>query len=182
MGAILHAAAFAILGFLLWPLVEYAIHGVLAHRFHTPVSPMHGSHHRDPAAVFTSPIGWVPVAAALYAAYALVVGASAGAWMILGTIAGFARYEVIHFRIHFRTPRNERERRLRAHHLAHHFCDARSYHGVTTRTWDRFFGTLPAHAEADYARAAMRPPLAGRSNLRQMYDPRGVFGLRRRAR
>ena len=78
----------------------------------------------------------------------------------------------MHWRIHFRAPRNARERRLRAHHLAHHYCDARNYHGVTTRFWDRVLGTLPADHERDYARVEDHPPLEGKSNFGQVRPTR----------
>jgi hypothetical protein len=41
----------------------------------------------------------------------------------------------MHWRFHFREPRSKRERLLRSHHLAHHFCNSRVYHGVSTRLW-----------------------------------------------
>ena len=64
-----------------------------------------------------------------------------------------------------------REATLRSHHLAHHFVNPRAYHGVTTRRWDRVFGTLPESWERDYARGGDRPPLEGDSNLRLIWNP-----------
>ena len=61
-------------GFFGWGLVEYAIHGGLSHRLRTFVSPIHWGHHRNPAAVFTSPLAWLPAAALFYAGAELVVG------------------------------------------------------------------------------------------------------------
>ena len=124
---------------------------------------MHWGHHRDPRAVFTSPIAWIPVALAV-GAVAVGLAGSAGLAFTLGVLAGFARYERIHWRLHFRAPRTPREARLRAHHLAHHFRNHRAYHGVTTHRWDRWLGTLPAEHERDYASVADLPPLEGPSN------------------
>ncbi len=154
-----------LLGGLSWSFVEYAIHGLLSHRFRTPVSPVHWGHHRTPAAVFTSPLAWVPTGLAIFAVGAWIVDAPHSAAFLAGLLAGFLRYEYVHWRIHFRLPRNKREGRRRAHHLAHHYVDARAYHGVSTRFWDRVFGTLPAKWKHDYTRAAAHPPLEGRSNL-----------------
>lgn len=162
---LLEALALAALGLALWPLVEYGIHGGLSHAWRTPVSPLHWEHHIHPERVFTSPLAWVPSLAAIYALAALGLGALPAGGLALGLLAGFLRYERIHYRIHFCTPRNERERQLRAHHLAHHFRNPRAYYGVSTPFWDRVFGSLPASAAADYARVADRPPLSGRSNF-----------------
>jgi dihydroceramide fatty acyl 2-hydroxylase len=153
------------LGFLLWPLLEYAIHGVLSHRFQTPVSPLHWEHHQDPRRVFTSVLAWGPGAAALFGLLSLALGTAVAAPISLGALVGFLRYEYVHWRIHFREPRNEGQRMLKAHHLAHHFCDPKAYYGVTTRICDRLFGSLPAKHPEDYARVVDRPPLRGRSNF-----------------
>ena len=166
---LLEALALAAAGVLLWPLVEYAIHGGLSHAWRTPVSPLHWEHHKHPERVFTSPLAWVPTLAAIYALAAFALGGVAAGGLALGLLAGFLRYERIHYRIHFREPRGERERRLRAHHLAHHFRNPKAYYGVSTAFWDRVFGSLPASAAEDYARVADRPPLAGRSNFGSLW-------------
>lgn len=166
------ACAFA-LGLLAWPAVEYLVHGVLSHRYRTFVSPLHWGHHREPRAVFTSPFAWLPVALLLTALAVAIAGALLAGAFMAGLLLGFLRYERIHWRIHFREPRNRREHLLRAHHLAHHFVNPRSYHGVTTRFWDRVCGTLPSSSDDDYARVAARAPLAGPSNFTLLYSPSG---------
>lgn len=168
MGSLIAAA---LLGLLFWSFVEYLVHGILSHRFQTFVSPLHGTHHKDPRAVFTSPIAWIPAATLIFLVGALVAGPTIAAAFTGGLVVGFGRYEFVHWRIHFRQPRSERERRLRNHHLAHHFRNARAYHGVTTRFWDRVFGTLPATWRDDYARVAHHPPLRGASNLSAIWSP-----------
>jgi len=166
------AAGAAATGALVWPLVEYAVHGWLAHRLRTFVSPLHFQHHRDPRAVFTSPLAWVPLALGVGAAATAAAGPVAGPAFATGLLAGFLRYEYVHWRIHFRRPRNAREALLRQHHLAHHFVRPDAYHGVTTRWLDRLFGSLPGTAVADYARVADRPPLVGASNLGRLWPRR----------
>jgi hypothetical protein len=168
------AAALSI-GGLSWSFVEYLIHGILAHRFKTPVSPLHWGHHRTPAAVFTSPIAWVPTGCVIFGLAAWAVGLLLAAAFMAGLLAGFFRYEFVHWRIHFREPRTRRQARLRSHHLAHHFVNPRVYHGVTTRFWDHVFRTLPEGWENDYARAAARPPIQGPSNLRASFSPRATW-------
>jgi sterol desaturase/sphingolipid hydroxylase (fatty acid hydroxylase superfamily) len=158
-------------GLLAWPAVEYGIHGLLAHRFRTPVSPLHWGHHRTPAAVFTSPLAWLPAAIAIAALVTGLLGLRIAAPFTGGLLVGFFHYEYVHWRIHFREPRTRRQARLRSHHLAHHFVNPRAYHGVTTRFWDHVFGTLPEGWERDYARGAARPAISGPSNLRATLSP-----------
>ena len=53
-------------GLFAWTLVEYVIHGVLAHAHRTFVTGLHDVHHRDPRAVFA--LGaWIPTALVLAA-------------------------------------------------------------------------------------------------------------------
>ena len=157
-------ATWTLAGFLSWPSMEYLVHGILAHRLRTFVSPLHHEHHVDEYAVFTSVRAWVPAATLLWAMLSVALGAASSAAFVGGLLAGFLRYERVHWRIHFREPRNDRERRLRLHHLAHHYRDARMYHGVTTRFFDRLLGTLPADHEAAYASVAGRPLLVARAS------------------
>lgn len=143
------------LGALAWPFVEYAVHGVLSHGLRgTWVARMHWSHHVDPRRVRTPASAWVPAAVLLFGLLTCFMRADLAGAALLGLIAGFLRYERIHYRIHFplaHAPHNQRELLRRQHHLAHHYRNARAYHGVTQRFTDRLFGTLPEHWRADYA-------------------------------
>ena len=100
------------------------------------------------------------------------VGPAAAGAFSAGLLTGFLRYEYVHWRIHFRAPRSERQRVLRAHHLSHHFCDPNAYFGVTTRFFDRLFGSLPRHHRSDYERVIDRPPLRGESNFGTIWPRR----------
>jgi len=95
--------AAAVLGLLAWSFVEYLVHGILSHRYQTFVTPLHGTHHKDPRAVFTSPAAWVPAAIVIFAATSLATGLPlAGAFT--GLLLGFGRYEYCHWRITSGTP------------------------------------------------------------------------------
>lgn len=153
-----------IAGLLGWTFLEYAIHGWMGHRFATFVNPLHHVHHRDPRAVFA--LGaWLP------ALLPLLVGAARGArgWTIFyaGILAGFAAYEVLHYRMHFRAPACRAETWLRTRHLVHHYCAPALNFGVTTALWDCVFKTSASGANADAlaARVASVAPLEGHSNL-----------------
>lgn len=152
-------------GLFSWTLVEYVIHGVLGHAHRTFVTPLHDVHHRDPHAVFA--IGaWIPTAVLLLGS-ALIFGAAAGVIFYGGVVAGFALYEIVHWRIHFAMPCCEIEARMRARHLAHHLREPDAIFGVTTPLWDIVFGTEPAaDTMRELAAAGARvAPLDGASNL-----------------
>jgi sterol desaturase/sphingolipid hydroxylase (fatty acid hydroxylase superfamily) len=152
-------------GLFAWTFVEYLIHGVLGHQHRTFVTGLHEVHHRDPRAVFA--LGaWIPVVVVLIGGWT-IYGAAPGVIFFGGIAAGFAGYEMVHYRIHFARPACALEERLRARHLAHHFREPDAIFGVTTRLWDVVFGTEPDESrmrELEQAGAAVAP-LAGVSNL-----------------
>lgn len=151
-------------GLFLWSLLEYAIHGWMGHSFATVVTPIHAVHHRDPHAVFAIGV-WLP------ALVPIIVGAACGAHVFDlvygGALAGFAAYETLHYRIHFRHPACRIEARLRGRHLAHHYHAPMRCYGVTSAMWDRVFATGPTDSDDIWiaANAERVPPLKGRSNL-----------------
>jgi sterol desaturase/sphingolipid hydroxylase (fatty acid hydroxylase superfamily) len=156
-------AAF-VAGLFTWTFLEYVIHGWLSHVFRTFATPLHAVHHRDPNAVFT--IGaWIPMAL-IWIISVGVFGWTAGMVFFTGIVSGFVLYEAVHYRIHFRTPRNGLERYLRARHLVHHkFCPD-SYFGVTSALWDRIFGTEPFdQMKWRHESMALSAPSRGRTNL-----------------
>ncbi len=152
-------------GWFAWTPLEYAIHGWLGHRMNGVVHAMHDAHHRDPARVFA--VGaWPPLAAAL-AGSVYFSGFNPATIFFLGAAAGFAAYEIEHYRIHFARPACAYEARMRARHLGHHYAAPARCFGVTVAWWDRIFGS-EAPAEERARMAAAEPslaPLAGRSNL-----------------
>jgi sterol desaturase/sphingolipid hydroxylase (fatty acid hydroxylase superfamily) len=172
----LAAVAIFAAGLFAWTFVEYAIHGWMAHVFRTFAAPLHDVHHRDPHAVFT--IGaWIP-AAAVWLLGLAVFGLVPAMLFYSGLLAGFAAYELIHYRIHFCAPANTIEENLRTRHLIHHYRAPDRCFGVSVPLWDRIFGTdlsdnvLARHA--DSVRAIT--PLEGRSNLRFLLHFRARSG------
>jgi sterol desaturase/sphingolipid hydroxylase (fatty acid hydroxylase superfamily) len=160
-------AVIFIAGLLSWTLLEYVIHGWMAHLHNTFVAPIHAVHHRDPYAVFAIK-AWLPSLAVAVLLLGLF-GTAPGVIFYFGLLCGFAAYEVVHYRIHFASRLTPVERRLRDRHLVHHLRRPTMCLGVVTAFWDKVFGTEPARQELDTLCASVRdvPPLTGPSNLHQ---------------
>src|SRR5690606_15283048 len=92
------------LGIFVWSFIEYLIHGILSHRFRTPVSTMHWEHHRNPRRVFTSPVAPIIICPLLWLGFSVFVGNFFAFILVLGILVGFIHYEYTHWRIHFREP------------------------------------------------------------------------------
>jgi sterol desaturase/sphingolipid hydroxylase (fatty acid hydroxylase superfamily) len=161
-------------GLFAWTLLEYIIHGVLAHSHRTFVTPLHNEHHVDPRAVFAMR-AYIPTAIVLIVLLT-IFGMAPGMIFLFGMVAGFAVYEYVHYRIHFARPASAIEARLRARHLAHHVKEPDAIFGVTTRFWDVVFRTEPApELMRELATAgASVTPLSGSSNLGRVIRSRIV--------
>jgi 4-hydroxysphinganine ceramide fatty acyl 2-hydroxylase len=156
-------------GLFTWTLLEYVIHGMLAHMHRTFVTPLHDGHHRDPHCVFAFR-AWIPAAIVLVAALAWF-GLAPGVIFLYGIAAGFSAYEYVHYRIHFAHPASALESRLRTRHLAHHVAEPDAIFGVTSPIWDVIFGTepKPERMRKLAAAGARVAPLAGSSNLGRIF-------------
>jgi 4-hydroxysphinganine ceramide fatty acyl 2-hydroxylase len=138
-------------GLLVWTLIEYLLHRFLLHyRPQAPtllavVEKLHLGHHRDPRdeAKITVPVfASLPIACGLLALFRLISGSGeTAALLLVGSIAGYLYYELVHFCIHCGVRRGRWLRRQRVNHFFHHFKDQHRCFGVTTPLWDLVMST-----------------------------------------
>jgi len=128
-------------GLLSFSPAEYAFHRWVYHKGRTAARVGHKKHHESPEALIAMP--WFIVTAFM-----------AGVWYLFayrlqfhfilsfmaGFLAGFVLYGIFHHLHHHFHFKNQRYRRLRAHHLIHHHHPDVNF-GVTSRLWDHVFGT-----------------------------------------
>ncbi len=139
-------------GMFVWTLTEYLLHRFL---FHYParskpgkwlVFLFHGNHHHDPkdkTRLVMPPAGAIPIMAALYMSFSLVLGKP---WIEPFTaffIVGYLIYDYIHYSTHHFPMRNPVAKYLKIYHLKHHFSGQKGRYGVSSPLWDRIFGTTP---------------------------------------
>jgi len=149
-----------ILGLCIWTLVEYGLHRFLFHLdFYLPDNRvgitlhflLHGIHHYLPMdkyrlvmppalfLILATPFWRLAHTVFFYNWYAATA-------VYCGGIFGYVCYDMTHYFLHHKTlPAYWRE--LKKYHLQHHFADFQNGFGVTSRFWDRIFGTeleLPA--------------------------------------
>jgi sterol desaturase/sphingolipid hydroxylase (fatty acid hydroxylase superfamily) len=137
-------------GLLLWTLMEYVIHSI---GFHWPtksprwlaVQASHGSHHEeptDPMRIVAQLTTSLPVALVVFAALSLAFwDMKPAALVMVGVMAGYLAYEIVHYRIHLGRKTFWLPRALVRHHLYHHHKDQTRCYGVTTPLWDWVFRT-----------------------------------------
>ncbi len=139
------------LGLFCWQITEYFAHkklfhwqgiGPLSRRFHDIV---HGFHHRypdDPQRLVMPLAVSISIAAIVCSGlWALDRPAFSWPWFT-GYLAGYLFYDFMHWSTHFRKPLTRWGKKMRAHHMAHHFADIDQNFGISHRWIDRALGTL----------------------------------------
>lgn len=147
----LFAAAFFGFGWVVWMVMEYAIHraffhwegnGPITRRIHEIV---HGYHHRYPDDTdrLVMPLGAsIPLALCVAGVLWLVGKPAATLPLFSGVVVGYLFYDFIHWSTHARKPWTEWGKAIRSHHMAHHFAVPDKNFGISHRWIDALLGTL----------------------------------------
>jgi sterol desaturase/sphingolipid hydroxylase (fatty acid hydroxylase superfamily) len=158
----LEAIGLAVAGYVFWTLTEYWLHRVVFHfepdngvgrRLHWMIHGVHHDHPNDPLRLVMPPSASVPLAMLFLCLFWLVLGYDAALAFGGGFLAGYLAYDMLHYHVHHHTPRTAVGRKLREHHMRHHFQDDERGFGVSAPYWDRVFGTSP-HQKGNRALAA----------------------------
>jgi sterol desaturase/sphingolipid hydroxylase (fatty acid hydroxylase superfamily) len=131
-------------GLAVWTLAEYIVHRFVLHAI-APVQ--HGKHHARPQDGIDKVFWQIWLA---FAIADLVLGAA----VLTGVLVAYAWFLTLHYCAHHNPAILPAS--LLNHHLDHHGFANRNY-GVTTKFWDRLFGTLLRRSEAS-RRGARRSP------------------------
>jgi len=150
-------------GLALWTLSEYWLHRKFFHwepdnafgrRMHFIIHGVHHDHPNDKLRLVMPPGASIPLAAAFFGLFWLILGTPTVYGVFAGLILGYLVYDYTHYYVHHFVPRSEFGRKLREQHMRHHFQDHRYGFGVSSPLWDVVFGTLPRRRAA----AAEREP------------------------
>ncbi|MCJ1289080.1 fatty acid alpha-hydroxylase [Xylographa carneopallida] len=147
-------ATYWVLGLGIWTLVEYVLHRGLFHvDKYLPDNRvgitlhflLHGIHHylpMDKLRLVMPPTLFIALATPFWklAHAVFFYNWYVATAVFCGGIFGYVCYDLTHYFLHHRTlPSYYRE--LKKYHLQHHFADYENGFGVTSRFWDRVFGT-----------------------------------------
>lgn len=136
-----------IAGIAAWTLTEYLMHRFLGHvhKGKNFFKTEHHQHHSKAnyfAPFYKKAILAVGASAVLIALLSLLTGFAAALAFVAGFVGMYGLYEATHYRFHSKEPVAKPFIILRKHHFYHHFHNPKMNHGVTTRIWDRVFGTF----------------------------------------
>jgi sterol desaturase/sphingolipid hydroxylase (fatty acid hydroxylase superfamily) len=148
-------------GCVFWTLLEYWLHRVVFHfqpeggigaKLHWIIHGVHHDHPNDPMRLVMPPSVSVPLALLFYGGFLAVLGSDRAPAFGAGFLAGYLVYDMTHYHLHHRVPSSTVGRRLREHHMRHHFQDDDRAFGVSSPVWDHVFGTAPSRRGQQTAR------------------------------
>lgn len=136
-----------------WTFFEYFAHRYLFHiDEYFPDSKLaqkmaytfHGIHHeypRDKERIIMPPVPGLMIIGILYGVFLLLLGNYAYLFMP-GFVTGYLLYTRIHYKTHT-TPVPSYLKSQYQHHALHHYKYPEKAFGISTKLWDRIFGTMP---------------------------------------
>lgn len=139
-----------------WTLVEYGVHRLV---FHSRIRwrwqeeflfLLHGVHHLQPHTktrlvlplTVSVPIGGL-IMAGFQAVFTWLGQPHLAYPFMAGFSLGYVTYDVLHYTLHHVPVKHPWLKRLKRHHLEHHFKAPETRFGVTNEFWDHAFGTHP---------------------------------------
>jgi dihydroceramide fatty acyl 2-hydroxylase len=138
-------------GLAFWTLTEYWLHRLIFHwepdnavgrRMHFIIHGIHHDHPNDRMRLVMPPSASIPLAVLFFLGFYLVLG-NAAFPAFGGFMLGYLGYDYTHYYLHHVVPKTKLGKKLREHHMRHHFQDHRYGYGVSSPTWDVVFRTLP---------------------------------------
>jgi len=154
LSSVFEEAVYWFFGLFMWTLMEYLLHRFLFHLDkYLPNNRvaltlhflLHGIHHylpMDRLRLVMPPTLFIILATPFWRFAHTIIWYNwyAATAAFCGGIFGYICYDLTHYFLHHRTlPSYWRE--LKKYHLQHHFMDYENGFGVTSRFWDRIFGT-----------------------------------------
>lgn len=136
------------LGLLIWTLTEYVLHRFVFHFY--PSSEwgkrihfiFHGVHHdypNDAQRLVMPPSASIPLATAFYFLFRWLLPVDMLDGFFGGFILGYLFYDMTHYMLHHAQFKSGIWKKIKQHHMLHHYDDSTKGYGVTSDLWDRIF-------------------------------------------
>jgi len=138
-----------ILGLFIWTFVEYIMHRFVFH-YMPPDKPwamrmhfiFHGVHHDYPSdakRLVLPPSVSIPLATGFYFLFNAILPANDVFGFFPGFILGYLIYDISHYAIHHFNFKGNIWKKIKQHHMLHHYQDPGKGYGVSSPLWDKIF-------------------------------------------
>lgn len=171
------------LGVISWTLTEYLLHRFLGHvhkgkNFFKAEHLQHHSKANYFAPAYKKAALAVVVSAKLILVISLFAPLQTAVAFVLGFLTMYILYEATHSRFHRKEPIAKPFIILRKHHFYHHFHNPKTNLGLTTRFWDRVFGTFVRVEQVNVPKQMSMQWLLEDDEIKDAYAPHFRFSNR----
>ncbi|WP_158797466.1 sterol desaturase family protein [Pedobacter sp. L105] len=146
----LHFIEWFAIGLFIWTITEYIMHRWVFHYY--PSSKIgqrihfifHGVHHDYPndAKRLVMPLSAsIPMATALYFMFLYLLPSGTIYAFYTGFLVGYLIYDELHYALHHANFKSPFWKKLKQHHMLHHYSDPSKGYGVSSAIWDKVLGS-----------------------------------------
>ncbi len=131
-----------------WTITEYLLHRYVFHfvpkskwglRLHFIFHGVHHDYPKDAKRLVMPPSASIPLAVGFYFLFSLFLE-KAYLWSFFpGFITGYLIYDMMHYAMHHYNFKSSLMKRVKQHHMLHHYDDSTKGYGVSTSLWDEIF-------------------------------------------
>lgn len=140
---------FFALGLFVWTLVEYIMHRFVFHyvpegkpwamRLHFIFHGVHHDYPSDAKRLVLPPSVSIPLATGFYFLFNAILPANHIWGFFPGFILGYLFYDISHYAIHHFNFKGSIWKKIKQHHMLHHYQDPGKGYGVSSPLWDKIF-------------------------------------------
>lgn len=143
-------AGFLLLGIFVWSLTEYLLHRFVFHfvpkskwglRMHFIFHGVHHDYPNDTKRLVLPPSVSVPLAFLFYFLFSFILTKEHLYAFFPGFVAGYLFYDISHYALHHFNFKGNVWKKLKKHHMLHHYSDASKGYGVSSPLWDKIFSS-----------------------------------------
>jgi 4-hydroxysphinganine ceramide fatty acyl 2-hydroxylase len=138
-----------VLGLFVWTFVEYIMHRFIFHympddkpwaqRLHFIFHGVHHDYPSDAKRLVLPPSVSVPLATAFYFLFNAILPVNYVFGFFPGFILGYLIYDISHYAIHHFNFKGNIWKKIKQHHMLHHYQDPGKGYGVSSPLWDKVF-------------------------------------------
>jgi dihydroceramide fatty acyl 2-hydroxylase len=132
-----------------WTITEYVLHRWVFHfvpkskwglRLHFIFHGVHHDYPKDAKRLVMPPSASIPLALGFYFLFTLFFQDKALLWAFYpGFITGYLAYDMMHYAMHHYNFKSSLMKRVKQHHMLHHYDDSSKGYGVSSSLWDEIF-------------------------------------------
>ncbi|MCD8739529.1 sterol desaturase family protein [Mucilaginibacter roseus] len=144
----LNFAGLFLAGLFVWTFIEYVMHRFVFHfvpkakwalRLHFIFHGVHHDYPSDAKRLVMPPSASIPLATGFYFLFKLAFPALYVNGLFSGFILGYLCYDISHYAIHHFNFKGSFWKKIKQHHMLHHYQDPSKGYGVSSPLWDKIF-------------------------------------------